>query len=109
MSFEGVTNSDGEYTFELNTDENTPTGEFTTSADASTAGYEEATETTTFEVISGSEAVEGGGEEEEAAVDRENVGVEEAPSEEEEETGSDNDEMDEEVLLCSAFNDLCTS
>jgi len=115
MTFEGVTNSDGEYTFELNIDENAPTGEFTTSADASAAGYEDATETTTFEVISDSEAVEGGGEEgeveaEEAEeVDGENVGVEEVPSEEEEETGSNNDEVDGEVLLCSTFNDLCSS
>jgi hypothetical protein len=37
-SFEGITNSDGEYTFDLNIDENAPTGEFTTSVDVSAAG-----------------------------------------------------------------------
>lgn len=106
-NFEGVTNSDGEYTFDLNIDENAPTGEFTISADASAAGYEEATETTTFEVITGSEAVEDGGEEE---VEEDSVGVEEeTPVEEGEESGSDNDEVDGEVLLCSTFNDLCSS
>src|SRR5215213_3471355 len=38
-NFEGFTNSDVEYTFDLNIDENAPTGEFSISADASAAGY----------------------------------------------------------------------
>jgi hypothetical protein len=103
-NFEGITHSDGEYTFELNIDQNAPTGEFTTSVDVSAAGCEDVTETTTFEVISGSEAARGGEAREE------NTGVEEAPSEEGEESGrSDNDEANEEVLLCSTFNDLWSS
>ncbi len=44
-NFKGITNSDGEYTFEFNIDQNALTGEFTTSVDVSAAGYEDVTET----------------------------------------------------------------
>ena len=82
----------------------------TNATDTNATEVPEAAETAEDSDGGGDDDGDGGGDGGEEEVEEDSVGVEEeTPIEEGEESGSDNDEVDGEVLLCSTFNDLCSS